>query len=173
MNVNAKPSSTFKLEAVHPDPSQAYKMPYAPAIKIVGACDLMFLSGATASPLYHNHPHQDHEHVHPHAWRHRARFSGRRGLQTAQAVAHRRAGQGVGEASERGGRGICNQTREAGRTVRLRGEGRPRELRPGSGSRAGRRTSRRRSDPGPGRRAGRSAPKDRPGSCARACGRGR
>ena len=42
-------------------------MPYAPAIKIVGACDLMFLSGATASPLYHNHPHQDHEHVHPHS----------------------------------------------------------------------------------------------------------
>ena len=37
------------------------------AIKIVGACDLMFLSGATASPLYHNHPHQDHEHVHPHS----------------------------------------------------------------------------------------------------------
>ena len=57
----------FKLEVVHPDPSQAHKMPYAPAIKIVGACDLMFLSGATASPLYHNHPHQDHEHVHPHS----------------------------------------------------------------------------------------------------------
>ncbi len=67
MNVNAKPQSTFKLEMVHPDPSQAHKMPYAPAIKIVGACDLMFLSGATSSPLYHNHPHQDHEHVHPHS----------------------------------------------------------------------------------------------------------
>jgi enamine deaminase RidA (YjgF/YER057c/UK114 family) len=67
MNVATKPQSTFKLEAVHPDPSQAWKMPYAPAIKIVGACDLMFLSGATASPLYHHHPHQDHEHVHPHS----------------------------------------------------------------------------------------------------------
>jgi cation diffusion facilitator CzcD-associated flavoprotein CzcO len=67
MNVTTKPPPTFKLEAVHPDPSQAHKMPYAPAIKIVGACDLMFLSGATASPLYHNHPHQDHEHVHPHS----------------------------------------------------------------------------------------------------------
>ena len=67
MNVAAKPPSSFKLEAVHPDPSQAHKMPYAPAIKIVGACDLMFLSGATSSPLYHNHPHQDHEHVHPHS----------------------------------------------------------------------------------------------------------
>ena len=33
MNVNTKPeNSTFKLEAVHPDPSQAHKMPYAPAI---------------------------------------------------------------------------------------------------------------------------------------------
>ena len=67
MNVNTKPSSTFKLEAVHPDPSQAHKMPYAPAIKIVGACDLMFLSGATASALYHHHPHHDDEHIHPHS----------------------------------------------------------------------------------------------------------
>ena len=33
MNVAAKTPSTFKLEAVHPDPSQAHKMPYAPAIK--------------------------------------------------------------------------------------------------------------------------------------------
>ena len=38
MNVATKPESTFKLEAVHPDPSQAHKMPYAPAIRIVGAC---------------------------------------------------------------------------------------------------------------------------------------
>ena len=67
MNAPTKPAPTFKLEAVHPDPSQAHKMPYAPAIKIVGACDLMFLSGATSSPHYHNHPHQDHEHVHPHS----------------------------------------------------------------------------------------------------------
>ena len=67
MNVNTTPASTFKLEAVHPDPSQAHKMPYAPAIKIVGACDLMFLSGATPSPLYHKHPHVDAEHVHPHS----------------------------------------------------------------------------------------------------------
>ena len=64
MNVAAKPQSTFKLEAVHPNPSQAHKMPYAPAIKIVGACDLMFLSGATSSPLYHNHPHQEQRKVH-------------------------------------------------------------------------------------------------------------
>ncbi len=67
MNAPVKPQPAHKLEAVHPDPSQAPKMPYAPAIRIVGACDLMFLSGATSSPLYHNHPHQDHEHVHPHS----------------------------------------------------------------------------------------------------------
>ncbi|MEI9805961.1 MAG: RidA family protein [Pseudolabrys sp.] len=39
----------------------------APAVHIVGACDLMFLSGATPSPLYHKHPHVDAEHVHPHS----------------------------------------------------------------------------------------------------------
>ena len=42
-------------------------MPYAPAVHIVGACDLMFLSGATSSPLYHKHPHVDAEHVQPHS----------------------------------------------------------------------------------------------------------
>lgn len=65
--MTAETQSTYRLEPVHPDPSQAHKMPYAPAIRIVGACDLMFLSGATSSPLYHHHPHQDHEHVHPHS----------------------------------------------------------------------------------------------------------
>lgn len=67
MNVNTKPDATFKLEPVHPEPAKAPKMPYAPAVRIVGACDLMFLSGATSSPLYHDHPHRDEEHVHPHS----------------------------------------------------------------------------------------------------------
>ncbi|MGI8525831.1 MAG: RidA family protein [Pseudolabrys sp.] len=58
---------TFDLKVIHPDPAQADKMPYAPAVHIVGACDLMFISGATASTLYHHHPHRDEEHVHPHA----------------------------------------------------------------------------------------------------------
>ncbi len=40
-------------------------MPYAPAIHVVGASDLMFVSGATPSPLYHEHPHVDAEHDHP------------------------------------------------------------------------------------------------------------
>ena len=56
---------SFSLELVQPDPAQAHKMPYAPAIHVVGAADLMFVSGATPSPLYHNHPHDDAEHDHP------------------------------------------------------------------------------------------------------------
>src|ERR1039458_10682304 len=67
MNVSPKPPRSFKLEPVHPKPEQAHTMPYAPAVHIVGACDLMFLSGATPSPLYHKHPHVDAEHVHPHS----------------------------------------------------------------------------------------------------------
>ena len=55
MNVSPKPQRSFKLEPVHPKPEQAHTMPYAPAVHIVGACDLMFLSGATPSPLYHKH----------------------------------------------------------------------------------------------------------------------
>lgn len=66
MNKPTDPRETYRLDAVHPDPSQAHKMPYAPAVRIVGACDLMFLSGATASKLYHDHPHRDEEHIHPH-----------------------------------------------------------------------------------------------------------
>ena len=67
MTAMTKPQSTYKLEAVHPIPEEAHKMPYAPAVRIVGACDLMFLSGATASRLYHHHPHRDEEHIHPHS----------------------------------------------------------------------------------------------------------
>jgi 2-iminobutanoate/2-iminopropanoate deaminase len=63
----SKPQQSFKLKPVHPKPEKAHTMPYAPAVRIVGACDLMFLSGATSSPLYHKHPHVDAEHVHPHS----------------------------------------------------------------------------------------------------------
>jgi enamine deaminase RidA (YjgF/YER057c/UK114 family) len=62
---SVKPGHFLKM--VHPKPDEAYKMPYAPAIHIVGACNLMFISGATASPLYHHHPHRDEEHIHPHS----------------------------------------------------------------------------------------------------------
>ena len=67
MNVRTEPQRGFKLEPVHPKPEEAHTMPYAPAVHIVGACDLMFLSGATSSPLYHKHPHVEAEHVHPHS----------------------------------------------------------------------------------------------------------
>jgi enamine deaminase RidA (YjgF/YER057c/UK114 family) len=67
MNPSTSPRTSYGVEAVHPLPEQADKMPYAPAVKIVGACDLMFISGATASPLYHHHPHRDEEHIHPHS----------------------------------------------------------------------------------------------------------
>lgn len=56
--------SEAHLKVVQPEPKKAHMMPYAPAIHIVGACNLMYISGATASPLYHNHPHIDSEHDH-------------------------------------------------------------------------------------------------------------
>src|SRR4029079_18983396 len=64
MNKHTDPRGV-ELKVIHPDPSQAHKMPYAPAVHVVGACDLMFISRATASPLYHHHPPHDDEHIHP------------------------------------------------------------------------------------------------------------
>ena len=46
----ADAAAAHKLELVQPSPKDAHRMPYAPAVKIVGACDLMFVSGATPSP---------------------------------------------------------------------------------------------------------------------------
>ena len=68
MTTKTEARATYRLEPVQPDEALNAKkfMPYAPAVHIVGACDLMFISGATASPLYHQHPHVDEEHVHPH-----------------------------------------------------------------------------------------------------------
>ncbi len=54
-----------KVEEVHPQPERAHEMPYAPAIEVVGASQILFLSGATPSPLYHQHPHVREEHVLP------------------------------------------------------------------------------------------------------------
>jgi 2-iminobutanoate/2-iminopropanoate deaminase len=67
MNVHPPLQRSFRLEPAHPKPEQAHTMPYAPAVHIVGACGLMFLSGAPPSPLYHKHPHVEEEHVHPHS----------------------------------------------------------------------------------------------------------
>jgi 2-iminobutanoate/2-iminopropanoate deaminase len=44
------------LEPIHPRPPQ-HAMPFVPGIKVRNCGTLVFLSGATASPLYHKHPH--------------------------------------------------------------------------------------------------------------------
>src|SRR5262245_35112069 len=46
-------------------PERKPDMPYAPAIRIEAPGDLLFISGATPSPLYHKHPHVLEEHNHP------------------------------------------------------------------------------------------------------------
>jgi 2-iminobutanoate/2-iminopropanoate deaminase len=55
----------LRIEEVHPRPDQAQHMPYAPAIQVRGPADILFISGSTPSPLYHQHPHVPEEHVHP------------------------------------------------------------------------------------------------------------
>jgi 2-iminobutanoate/2-iminopropanoate deaminase len=55
----------MKIEPIHPDPSQADKLPYSPAIRVRGPADILFVSGSTALPLYHSHPHVHEEHVLP------------------------------------------------------------------------------------------------------------
>jgi len=46
-------------------PERRPDMPYAPAIRVEAPGDLLFISGATPSPLYHKHPHVFSEHNHP------------------------------------------------------------------------------------------------------------
>ena len=46
-------------------PARKADMPYAPAIRVTAPGDLLFISGATPSPLYHRHPHDLTEHNHP------------------------------------------------------------------------------------------------------------
>lgn len=44
----------------HPDRRTDVVMPYAPALVVRRGC-LVFLSGLTAAPVYHSHPHRDEE----------------------------------------------------------------------------------------------------------------
>ena len=53
------------IEPIHPDPSQSEMMPYSPSIRVQGGADMLFVSGSTALPLYHSHPHVHEEHVLP------------------------------------------------------------------------------------------------------------
>lgn len=52
-------------EAVHPRPERASEMPYAPAVRVEAPSQILFLSGATALPLYHQHPHVPEDQVLP------------------------------------------------------------------------------------------------------------
>ena len=50
---------TKELAVVHhPDRRTDVHMPYAPGI-LVARGRLVFLSGVTAAPVYHSHPHRD------------------------------------------------------------------------------------------------------------------
>lgn len=53
------------ISEVHPRPEEAAQMHYAPGIYVEGVAGLLFIAGATASPLYHKHPHVPEEHVLP------------------------------------------------------------------------------------------------------------
>lgn len=50
---------------IQTEPERRPDMPYAPAMRVTGGGDLLFISGATPSPLYHKHPHVLEEHDHP------------------------------------------------------------------------------------------------------------
>jgi enamine deaminase RidA (YjgF/YER057c/UK114 family) len=70
------------LDEVHPDPDRAADMPYAPAIEVLEPSQILFISGCTPSPLYHQHPHVPEEHVIPDDIREQTR----RALQSVQMV---------------------------------------------------------------------------------------
>ena len=57
--------SNPSLGEIQTVPERIKDMPYAPAIRVEAPGDLLFISGATPSPLYHKHPHELSEHEHP------------------------------------------------------------------------------------------------------------
>lgn len=60
----ASPSNP-DIKEIQTEPARKPDMPYAPAIRVESPCGLLFVSGATPSPLYHKHPHDISEHDHP------------------------------------------------------------------------------------------------------------
>jgi 2-iminobutanoate/2-iminopropanoate deaminase len=58
----------------HPDRRTDVHMPYAPGI-VVARGRLVFLSGVTAAPVYHSHPHRDEEFDLPDTMREQARLT--------------------------------------------------------------------------------------------------
>ena len=49
------------ITPVHSDPARASELQYPPGISVSSTDTLFFMSGATAIPLYHMHPHIDEE----------------------------------------------------------------------------------------------------------------
>lgn len=56
--------SNDRIKEIQTIPERERDMPYAPAIRIEGVGALLYISGATSSPLYHSHPHIEGEHNH-------------------------------------------------------------------------------------------------------------
>lgn len=63
------------IEEIQTEPERKHDMPYAPAMKVGVPGELLFISGATPSPLYHKHPHELQEHNHPVSIRDQARLA--------------------------------------------------------------------------------------------------
>jgi 2-iminobutanoate/2-iminopropanoate deaminase len=53
-----------RIKEIQTEPERVKDMPYAPAIRLEGVGDVLYISGATSSPLYHKHPHVEGEHNH-------------------------------------------------------------------------------------------------------------
>src|SRR3984885_4256408 len=45
------------IQEIQTEPERRVDMPYAPAMRGESPCGLLFISGATPSPLYHKDPH--------------------------------------------------------------------------------------------------------------------
>ena len=74
----------------HPDRRTDVVMPYAPAI-VVRRGQLLFLSGLTAAPVYHSHPHRDEEFDLPASMREQARLTMENLTKTLEAAGCRMA----------------------------------------------------------------------------------
>src|SRR3979409_2051537 len=74
--------SNSAIKEVQTIPERRVDMPYAPAIRVESPCGLLFISGATPSPLYHKHPHVIDEHDHPN----RIEDQTRRAMETIKTI---------------------------------------------------------------------------------------
>lgn len=70
------------LQEIQTEPERRVDMPYAPAMRVESPCGLLFISGATPSPLYHKHPHVLSEHDHPN----RIEDQTRRAMETIKTI---------------------------------------------------------------------------------------